>query len=103
METTFKSNWLPIFAGGLLVVVGGIVQEDFRETSDGCGFSRQSVACQPATLPSADLPHPDHAPAIPSTITVTVSSTTATSMSNRTSPSTTVIGSTRAWPQLDAR
>jgi carbohydrate-binding DOMON domain-containing protein len=95
MEKTFEANWLPIFAGGLLV--GAIlipVSEGVRDATDVCGITHQAVACQPAILPAADLPHPDHAPTTLKTITATVTST-ATSTSTGTMPSTTVTRTSR--------
>jgi hypothetical protein len=93
MEKTFESNWLPIFAGGLLVGVAILtpVSEGIRDATDICSVSRQAVASQPAILPDADLPHPDHAPAIASNIAVTVTTSTSTA----TTPSTTVTGMSR--------
>jgi carbohydrate-binding DOMON domain-containing protein len=94
MQKAFEGNWLPVFTGGLLV--GGAilipVSEGVRDATDVCGITHQAVACQPAIMPAADLPHPDHAPATPTTITTIVTST-ATSTSTGTMPSTTVTGS----------
>jgi hypothetical protein len=93
MEKTFEANWLPIFAGGLLI--GGAiltpVSEAIRDANDVCGISRQAIACQPAILPDADMPHPDHVPAIVPNIAVTVSTSTSTAAT----PSTTVTGTSR--------
>jgi hypothetical protein len=83
MEKTFKPNWLPALTGGLLV--GGAilipVSEGIRDAIDVCGFLRPVVACQPAILPPADMPHPDHAPASPWTIATTATSTSTTTLS----------------------
>ncbi len=95
MEKALEANWLPIFAGGLLVGATLIpVSEGVRDATDVCGITHQAVACQPAIVPAADLPHPDYAPTSPKTITTTVTST-ATSTSTGTMPSTTVTGTSR--------
>jgi len=77
MGETVKPYWLPVL-GGLLI--GGLipVSEGVREVSDFCEVTLFVAACQPADLPAADSPHPDHAPASPSNIAATVSSSTAT-------------------------
>ena len=93
MEKTFEIDWLPIFAGGLLV--GGAilipVSEGIRDANDVCGVTREIVACQPAIVPDADLPHRDHVPATSGNTTVTAVST-ATSITVGTTLSTTVTG-----------
>ena len=95
MEKAFETNWLPIFAGGLLVGATLIpVSEGVRDATDVCGVTHQAVACQPAITPAADLPHPDHAPTTARTVTTTVTST-ATSASTGTMPSTTVTETSR--------
>jgi hypothetical protein len=103
LEATFRPNWLPIFVGGLLVV-GGLtpVLEGLKEAADVCGLSHQAIACQPAIPPLADRPDPDHAPATPSTITTTVTSTAAAT-SNRMTPTTSVTGLSRGSTRLEAR
>ena len=92
MEKSFELNWLPIFAGGLLIISGlKAGTEAINEATDICGVSRQAIACQPAIVPAADLPDPDHAPASPSSITATTVST-STSTTVGAMPSTTVTG-----------
>jgi hypothetical protein len=83
MESTCKPDWrVPTLAGGLLVA-GAIlipVSEGIRDATDVCGvgFTSPVTACQPAILPSADLPHRDHVPAATRNIAVTVTSSTST-------------------------
>jgi hypothetical protein len=80
MEKTFRPDWA-VLAGGLLI--GGAilipVSEGIRDATDVCGvgFTSPVTACQPAILPSADLPHRDHVPATKD-IAVTVATSTST-------------------------
>jgi hypothetical protein len=83
MESTCKPDWrVPALAGGLLVA-GAIlipVSEGIRDATDVCGvgFTSPVTACQPAILPSPDLPHRDHVPAATRNIAVTATSTSTT-------------------------
>jgi len=81
MEST--SRVVPVWLGGL--VVGGAiilipVSEGIRDTHDICGVGVTSpvTVCQPAILPSPDLPHGDHVPAATRNIPVAAASTTST-------------------------
>jgi hypothetical protein len=82
MENTSKSDWVVPALGGMLVA-GAIlvpVSEGIRDASDVCGvgFTSPVTACQPAILPSPDLPHRDHIPAATRNIAVTVATSTST-------------------------
>ena len=95
MEKSFELNWLPIFAGGLLIIAGlKAGTETINEATNLCGATHQVIACQPAIVPAADLPDPDHAPASPSNITATTVAT-STSTAVGAMPSTTVTGTAR--------
>ena len=84
METS-KPVWVaPTWAKGL--VVGGAiilipVSEGIRDAHDVCGVGVTSpvTVCQPAILPSPDLPDGDHVPAATRNIPVAAASTTSTS------------------------
>ena len=86
MENTSKPDWVfPGLAGGLLVA-GAIlipVSEGIRDATDVCGvgFTSPVTACQPAILPSPDLPHRNHLPAATGNIAVAATSTSTTATS----------------------
>jgi hypothetical protein len=78
---TSKPSWLPVLAGGLLV--GGAIVTSISEGIDAVdfcrvGFTSPVSTCQPAILPSADLPHRDHVPAATRNIAVVATSTSST-------------------------
>jgi hypothetical protein len=82
-STSTKPNWVPKLAGRLFVAGGAIlipVSEGIRDATDVCGvgFTSPVTVCQPAILPSPDLPHRDHVPAATRNVAVTVTSTSAT-------------------------
>ena len=93
---TSKPVWsVPAWAVGVLV--GGAilipVSEGIGDANDVCGvgFTSPVTACQPAILPSPDLPHHDHVPAATRNIAVTV----ATSTSAAATPTITVTPTSR--------
>ena len=82
-STSTKPDWIVPKLAGRLLVAGAIlipVSEGIREAIDVCGvgFTSPVTVCQPAILPSPDLPHHDHVPAATRNIAVTATSTTAT-------------------------
>jgi LmbE family N-acetylglucosaminyl deacetylase len=62
MEKILKPDWLPVIAGGLLVICTLIpaAVQDLREAIDHCGNSVSAIVCPEHDLPPVDLPHPDH-------------------------------------------